>query len=660
VQLVVVGVAVLVASGVLALAACRSQRLSTAVGALGTVIGCALAAAPAVRALGGASIPELRHAWAVPVGALIVGLDPLTAFFLLPLCALSALAAIYGRAYLLGYADRKLLAVPAFFYNLLVASMIVVVVARDGVLFLVGWELMTLASYLLVTFEHEDPAVKRAGWVYLIAAHIGVVCLFFMFLLLGHASGSLEFATLGVGDTRPSVVLALALVGFGIKAGVVPLHVWLPEAHAAAPSHVSALMSGILIKLGIYGILRVLTMLPTIGWAGPVLMILGITGGLVGISLALAQRDLKRVLAYSSIENVGIILFALGLGLWGASHGRAEIAALGFAGGLLHAWNHVVMKGLMFLSAGSVLHGAGTKDLERLGGLMKRMRVTGVLMTIGAIAISGLPPLNGFVSEWLIYLGLMNHGVASRGTVGIVALVTVGIIALIGGLAVICFIRLIGVALLGQPRSEAAAHAHESSTWMLAPMIVLAAVAIGIAVVPAPFINALGAVIGQLGGSAVRADTPLAAASAGILGYASMAVFVALAIGGVLVVVQTRRNAVVDDTWGCGYAAPTARMQYTARSFSETIAERLVPPPLRTRIAVTPPSAIFPARVGFSSETDDPMTKRVYEPLLARWGDRFARLRWLQHGVLHVYLAYIVLVLVVALAWLSLRTWMGA
>jgi formate hydrogenlyase subunit 3/multisubunit Na+/H+ antiporter MnhD subunit len=561
---------------------------------------------------------------------------------------------------LLAYAPRKALGPPAFFFNLLVASMIGVVVARHGLLFLFAWEMMTLASYALVVFEYEDASVQRAGWVYLIAAHVGVACLFAMFLLLGRASGSLAFAALAA-PTAPVLVFLLALVGFGVKAGVVPFHVWLPEAHAAAPSHVSALMSGVLIKMGIYGLLRVLTLLPFAGWWGPTLMWLGLVGALLGISLALYQRDLKRVLAYSSIENIGLVLLGVGVGLWAESHGYARVAALGFAGGLLHVWNHVLMKGLMFLSAGSVLHGAGGKDLERLGGLMKRMPVTGALMVLGATAIAGLPPLNGFVGEWLMYLGLIQGGVQADRAHNISMLLAVGLVALVGGLAVLCFVRLVGVVLLGAPRSEAAAHAHESSPWMTAPMFLLAAASLTVALAPQRFIAALAPVVAQLAGPATVAALTPVAESTRVIGAGALGVLLASGAAALIFRLLTRRRATRDDqTWGCGYALPTARMQYTGRSFSELLAERLLPPPLRARVVARAPEAIFPRHGELSTETVDPFTRGVYQPFLARWADRFVRLRWLQQGVLHIYILYILVVLVLALGWMSVRGWWSA
>jgi formate hydrogenlyase subunit 3/multisubunit Na+/H+ antiporter MnhD subunit len=655
--LVLLAVAILVASAVVALAASRAPRLATALGAAAVVVACALAIPPAVRALTRGTLTEVTHAWAVPAGALAAGLDPLSAVFLIPLLALSALAAVYGREYLLAYAPRKSLGPPTFFFNLLVASMIGVLIAREGLLFIFAWEVMTLTSYALVVFEYEDATVQRAGWVYLIAAHVGVACLFAMFLLLGRASGSLAFSAFAT-PTAPLIVFLLALVGFGIKAGIVPLHVWLPEAHAAAPSHVSALMSGVLIKMGLYGLLRVMSFSPLAVWWGPTLLWLGIAGALVGISLALYQRDLKRVLAYSSIENIGLILVGLGVGFWGASHGQARLAAFGFAGGLLHVWNHALMKGLLFLSAGSVLHGAGTKDIERLGGLMKRMPTTGTLMVLGATAIAGLPPLNGFVGEWLMYLGLIHGGMQTDRAHNISMLLAVGLVALVGGLAVLCFVRLVGIVLLGSPRGEAAAHAHESSPWMTVPMLILAAASVVVAAQPSRVVAAFALVTAQLGGPATAEALAAVTRSTTIIGAAAITIWIALAVVGAILVLRARTRA-QDQTWGCGYAAPTARMQYTGRSFSEMLAERLLPAPLRPRVDERPPEAIFPRQGELSSDTIDPFTRGLYQPFLARWADRFARLRWLQQGILHIYILYILVVLVIALGWTSLRAWLG-
>jgi len=446
----VAAVALLLATGLLALATNRWARLASAVAASGVVGATVLGVGPALSVLRGGAAQQIHLAWAVPVGALRLGIDPLTAFFLLPLFGLGSLCAIYGASYMQSFAPRRALGPPAFFFNLTLAAMVVVLLARDAVVFLLAWEVMTIASYLLVSFEHEQPEASRAGWIYLIAGHVGVACLLALFLVLGRWAGEFGFAAFAVpraAGVSAALVLALAGVGFGIKAGIVPLHVWLPEAHAAAPSHVSALMSGVLIKLGLYGILRVSTFLQPQAWWGPAMIVVGIGGGLVGISLAVYQRDLKRALAYSSIENMGIILVGLGTGFWGLSHGHGHVAALGICGALLHVWNHAVAKGLLFLSAGSVLHGAGSRDLERLGGLLRRMPWTGSLTLLGAVAIAGLPPLNAFASEWLIYLGLFRGGMGSGAKSSLLLLFVSAGLATMGVLAALCFVRLVGVGL---------------------------------------------------------------------------------------------------------------------------------------------------------------------------------------------------------------------
>ena len=356
--------------------------------------------------------------------------------------------------------------------------MLLVVVARNGVLFLMSWELMSLASFFLVTLEDEKESVRRAGWIYLVAMHLGTAFLLAMFLLLGKNAGSLDFERLSTAAAPSGVFFLLAVIGFGTKAGFIPMHVWLPEAHPAAPSHVSAVMSGVMIKTGIYGLLRMLTLLgPPPAWWGWTLVAIGVVSGILGVLYALSQHDLKRLLAYHSVENIGIIAMGLGVGVLGISYENPTMAALGFTGGLLHVVNHAVFKSLLFLGAGSVLHATGTGELDRLGGLLKRMPVTGATFLIGAAAISGLPPLNGFVSEFLIYLGAVA-GLGSQAHIApawpLMSVLVVGGLALIGGLAAACFTKAFGIVFLGEPRSDEAAHAHEAGAAMRWPMVVLA------------------------------------------------------------------------------------------------------------------------------------------------------------------------------------------
>ena len=428
--------------------------------------------------------------------------------------------------------------------------MILVLLARTTVLFLVAWEVMSVAAFALVTFEHEKEEVRRAGWIYLIAAHIGVAALLAAFLLLGSQAGSLDFAAFEHLDTlTPSsanLVFILALIGFGTKAGLVPLHVWLPEAHPAAPSHVSALMSGVMIKMGIYGLLRFASFLgEPAAWWGVCLAVLGLFSGLVGISLAVSQRDFKRALAYSSIENIGLIVFSLGLGLWGMSERQTSIAVLGLTAALLHVWNHSAMKGLLFLAAGSVLHGTGTKDFERLGGLMRRLPWTSTAILVGSVAISALPPLNGFVSEWLMYLGLLKCGLTETGLIGLASLLSVSILAIIGTLAVITFGRIVGVALLGTPRSDQADHAHEASIWMLGPMMVLAVVCIGLGAAPQVACQLIAGVVQQVGDTSAASagydvlnqDVPLTT-----IGHMNLGLWIAVLVVFALLTLRVRQQ----------------------------------------------------------------------------------------------------------------------
>jgi formate hydrogenlyase subunit 3/multisubunit Na+/H+ antiporter MnhD subunit len=655
--------AIFLASGACALLAGRRPKLTTAVGALGTLLACTLAMVPVLQTLLGRHWTSLRLPWQAPTQDLLLGMDALSAFFLAPVLVLGALAGIYGRTYLLAYSKRKTLGGATCAFSVLMAAMVTVVVARSTVLFLMAWEAMTLSSYLLVTFEHEAAEARRAGFVYLVAAHVGEACLLAMFLLLDHRAGGLGFDSFAAmpapGATLSTLLFILATVGFGMKAGFLPLHVWLPEAHAAAPSHVSALMSGAMIKLGLYGLLRITTFLTPASWWGPALITLGLAGALWGISLALYQRDMKRVLAYSSVENMGIITAGIGLAFWRGSRGDLLLASLGACGALLHVWNHAAMKGLMFLGAGSVLHGSGSKDLEKLGGLMKRMPRTGLAMLVGAVAIAGLPPLNGFVSEWLIYVGLMGGDLSRAGAVNTAALFATGLLAFIGGLAALCFVRLIGIALLGEGRSEAARGAHESSIGMTFPMAILALLSVAMAIVPGTLLQVFAPVADQVFGHAVAERLGQAQAQVRVLGLVNAIVWASLGLALVLWVVLRRAPAAAVETWGCGYAAPTARMQYTARSFSEFISYRLLPRSMRPRITKNMPASPFPASGTFSSRCTDPLTHGVYEPFFVRWADYFSRLRWIQQGALHIYFLYIFVVAVAALAWVSWSNWMS-
>jgi hydrogenase-4 component B len=653
-SLLLVALALLLGSGGAALCTGRSGRWSTALGAGGAVVACVAGLIPALRVLFGAPTSALRVAWEVPGGAFFVEIDPLSAFFLVLIFGLSALAAVYGSEYMRPHGVERSLGPSWFFFNALVASMALVVTARNGLLFLVAWEGMALASFFLVTFEDEHESVRAAGRTYLVATHLGTAFLLVLFLLLGRSAGSLDFDHFSVLPAQAGPLFLLAVVGFGAKAGFLPLHVWLPEAHPAAPSHVSALMSGVMIKTGIYGLLRISMLLgPPAPWWGWLLLSIGLLSGIFGVLFALAQRDIKRVLAYSSVENVGLIGAGLGLGLLGLSNHAPFLAVLGFAGALLHVLNHALFKGLLFFGAGVVAHETGTRDLEKLGGLLKRMPVTAAAMLVGVVAICGLPPLNGFAGEFLLYLAALR-GITSVSGLGLAGALSVAALALIGGLAAACFARVFGVAFLGEPRSAATAHAHEPGLAMQLPGLLLAGGCVLIGALAPLVVASLAPVIEPLTGlshEVVRAQLTLASRP---LWMTVLAAALLLGLVAVLAALRRRllagRPAAAGVTWDCGYAQPTPRMQYTASSFAQPLTD-LFALYLRPRRQLEPAAGLFPRQASLHTQTGDLCGERVYEPIFGGIGRTLAALRWLQHGQVNLYVFYIAATLLALLMW---------
>ena len=660
--LLLLSAAIIIISGFVALIGQRSARFATISGVGGMVIGCAIGLVPSIGVLLSGTTESLHLNWSVPYGSFFVELDALSAFFVVVILAISALAAIYGGEYLWRRREKKSLGASWFFFNLLVASMVMVVLARNGVLFLVAWEVMALSSFFLVTFENEHASVRDAGWTYLVATHLGTAFLLVMFILISHETGSLDFdqfAKLSSASNAfgsPSLLFLLAIIGFGTKAGFMPFHVWLPEAHPAAPSHVSALMSGVMIKTGIYGLVRTLTFLGTPPlWWGWLLVSIGLSSGILGVLFALAQHDLKRLLAYHSVENIGIIALGLGVGLLGVSENLPALVVLGFGGGLLHVANHAVFKGLLFLGAGAVLHETGTREIDHLGGLLKRMPWTGLTFLVGAVAISGLPPLNGFVSEFLIYLGAFGGGISLNAGAAVPLFGLIAGLALIGGLAAACFTKAFGIVFLGQPRGKHAEHAHEVGWPMRIPMLLLAASCVLIGLLAPIALPILQPVVQQVSGlPATVVHENLTTSAAGPLRFIAMigtAFFVL-----VIILALLRRNLLTNRkveesaTWACGYAQPTARMQYTASSFAQPVTD-LFKPLLGTQKNVSAPGDYFPSDAAMKTETPDMFSQKMYEPVFSRIGATLSRLRWLQQGSVQVSVLYIALTLLALLIW---------
>lgn len=659
-ELLFAGLAILLGGGVLALLAGRASGAANAIGAASAVAGCAVALVPVLNVLASGTAASYGPVdWNVPFGSFVVELSPLAAWFAMPILGLSLLAAVYGAGYMADFASGKMLGPPWFFYNLLVIGMVTVVVARNGVLFLVSWEVMSLASYFLVTFQHERESVREAGRVYLIATHLGTACLLALFVMLGSQAGSLDFAAIKqagvISGSLADVLFLLAIVGFGTKAGFMPLHVWLPEAHPAAPSHVSSVMSGVMIKTGIYGIVMILGFLERPpAWWGWSLIGIGITSSVLGVSFALAQSDLKRLLAYSSVENIGIIALGLGVGVLGMSLNHPDMVVLGFAGGLLHVLNHAVFKGLLFLGAGAVIHGTHTGDIDQLGGLQRKMPLTAITFLVGAAALSGLPPLNGFISEFMIYLGSYEEEVFLTAVGSVPALAVIGSLALIGGLAAACFTKAFGVVFLGEPRSDHARNVQPSGLLMSVPMVLLALLCLTIGLAAPWVVDRLEPVLSDVTGqSGAVIGEQLAAVTAPL---ESIVIATASLIGVCIILALVRKmllsgRAIGEaGTWDCGYAQPTARMQYTSSSYAQPLTW-FFGTVLRTRKTLVSPKGLFPSSASLHTETPDVAMEDGYRPAFSLINWLFSKLQWIQHGRLNFYVLYIALTITVLLVW---------
>ncbi len=603
---------------------------------------------PALRVLGGGSVASVSLQTPMPGGPWVFGLDALSALFLLVILWAGAASALFGTAYLRGGATRAVRAAHFFFATLL-AALAALVVARAALPFLIAWEIMALSSYAAIVLEHTHADVRRAGMLYLVATHAGTLALFALFAVWGSGARDLTFASLAArppGPAGQAAVLAVALIGFGMKAGIVPLHFWLPEAHAAAPSHVSAVLSGVVIKMGIYGLLRVTLLLGAPpAWWGWLLLAAGVVSGVLGVVWALAQHDLKRLLAFHSVENIGIILIGLGAGSLGVAYGHPLVAVLGFAGAALHTVNHALFKSLLFLGAGSVTHATGTREVDRLGGLARRMPVTAAAFLIGSAAIVGLPPLNGFVSEWLVFRSLLAAGLTH--TPARVAVLAVAVLGLIGALALACFAKVVGVVFLGSPRDAGVAAARESPAGLTAPLAVLGAacVAIGLApllVVP-PVLRVGGLVAGVPLADVWPGGADAAAVSAtwftlGLAGASALA-------WAVLVWRTARRPRAAGSTWACAFDAPTARMQYTASSFAA---------PLLAAYRGASGLRTHRTAAAFATHASDPVLDGAIVPAWHGVSRAARLLRPLQRGRLSLYLLYVVGALAATLGYLML------
>ncbi len=635
--------------------------------------GAGLVASVAVLSGGGAV--DLSFASPVPFAPGRLHVDTLSAFFLFLISLASLAVSVYAGGYAREFAGRAGFPLLGALYDLFLLSLCLVVAAGNAFLFLVAWEGMALFSLLLVVYRHEDAQVRRAGYLYAVMTHAGTASIVAAFLVLFAYAGSFDFATWRAaagslpGTARMSVFL-LALVGFGAKAGVIPLHIWLPAAHPAAPSHVSALMSGVMLKTAVYGLVR--TVFLALGepepWWGLLLLGLGVVTAVLGVIYALMEQDLKRLLAFSSVENVGIILLGLGAALLFQAYGFGPLAALAVAAALLHALNHAMFKGLLFLGAGALVQATHTADIERMGGLIRGMPRTASFFLVGSLAIAGLPPLNGFVSEWLSFQSLLLLGMkAPQPVVQVLAPVAGAALALTGALAAACFVRAFGTAFLALPRSEAAGHAREAPAPLLAGMGILAAVCLLIGILPGWALRLLDPVSLQVTGAGIASAAggaaewgwgSLAVVEPGVLagGLSPLAMFLLLAglvvmAGAAVRATAAGRAAVrVEDTWACGIRLQP-RMEYTAAAFAKPIRIifRQLLRPRREIEADYEVSPYFACSLRYRAEIPPLFEQYLYRPagtVLVRIAQR---VRGIQAGSIQAYLAYILITLVILL-----------
>ena len=586
--------------------------------------------------------------------------DALSAWFLFVLAAVAVPIALFS----IGYARSHPLDERSVFFgaafNVVVGAVEVVFVAADALTFLFAWELMTLGTAALVATEHEQREARRAAYLYLVMSHIGTGLLIAAFFTLASASASLSFSRQLSGDvlsdTTRDAVFLLFFLGFGVKAGIIPLHVWLPEAHPAAPSSVSALMSGVLIKTGIYGLMRFGAFglgLPNMSWGVLVLSVGGLSA-VLGVLYALMQHDLKRLLAYHSIENIGIILLGLGAGMMALASGHPVLATVGVAAALYHVLNHAVFKGLLFLGAGSVVAATGTRQIEAFGGLLRRMPWTGTCFLLGALAISGLPPLNGFASEWLAFQALLyGFTASSEPLVHFLFPVAGALLALTSALAAACFVKAFGITFLALPRTEAAAAASEVPPVMLWPQVFLGVACIALGVFPGAVVATLRGVMASMPGLepdvqlargplAMSATNPAATAISPVVLGLTLVVGLGAAAATVLLT-RHRSHRRLVPTWGCG-GLLTASTEYTATAFSKPLMMifRAIYRPTREVEALAKVSPYFPHEIRYHVEIEPTFERYVYDPLANGVFRVAERLKIVQAGSLHAYLGYVI------------------
>ena len=575
--------------------------------------------------------------------------DSVTVLFILPILVICPLAALYSYHYLDRREDALKTAASLFFLNLLIVSMILVTTAHNLLAFIFTWEIMSLSSYFLVMYDSSKEITRKAGYMYLVFSQAGALFIIASIAVIFSYTGDFSFNLISsIPEHIKLIAFFLALAGFGSKAGIFPVHIWLPHAHPAAPSHISAVMSGVMIKMGIYGIFRMYMLLDTHHiLIGQIVLVLGMFSGVLGVLYALGKHNIKKLLAYHSVENIGIIMIGAGLGMLGISLHNPVMASFGFAGSILHVLNHSIFKSLLFLCAGAVIKMTGISHIDELGGVIKWMPLTGRTFITGSISISGLPPFNGFISEFLIYFAAFNGLISTRENLVLIILAIVSL-AVIGGLASACFTKVIGIVFLGEPRTPSISKASEAAPTMTIPMVILALACILIGVFPKPFIYLAFSGLADIH-PITTIDMGLVGKIADNLAFAARLFLVTLCVVTLARKLLYRKKEITaGPTWGCGFTRPNTRMQYTGTSYAMSIVSFFKPFAL-VRTAYSGISRIFPESAVYDSRVDDVAETALHRYLTAPLYKGLGKLRWIQHGNIQLYIGYIILTIVVLL-----------
>ncbi|MBI5140748.1 MAG: hydrogenase 4 subunit B [Nitrospirae bacterium] len=653
-------------------------------------IGSLLGAYAGAMAVASGSVGSAVLAVGLPDLPFHMRLDPLSGFFMTVVGLLSFIVSIYSIGYVKAIAKHRPVTRLIAFYALFIAGMFMVILADDALFFLVSWEIMAAASYFLVLFEDERIENRRAAFLYMVVAHVGAIAILLSFGVLAGIA-TVPAAGLGLAGADPAGFTAfrgytfdamrhanvtpgwataaflLAFFGFGAKAGIIPLHVWLPEAHPVAPSNVSALMSGVMLKTAIYGILRVTFDLVRVfpWWWGALVLVMGLVSAVIGALFAMMQGDLKRLLAWSSVENVGIILIGTGLAMIYASFNSPVLASLALIAALYHCLNHAMFKGLLFMGAGSVLHATGERDMDRMGGLIHKMRWTAPLFLVGCVSISGLPPFNGFVSEWLTFQAFLLSPAIPNQIIRLLIPMGAALLALTAALAGAAFVKAFGVTFLGHARTPGIGAAHDSSRTMKLAMALAAALCLALGVLPSVVIDWMDSVPQQLTGSSISGSagafgwmwlTPVASERASYSGAATFLVIL-LVTAVVWLLLRVRAGSIRRAAiWDCGFEKLTPRMQYTSASFAMPI-RRIFSFAfgVRERVKLVPQAAhrAFPSRIQYAIRISDRFWMWLYRPIVdaSFWAARLAGM--LQQGRIRSYLIYSFVTIIVLLLFLK-------